>query len=111
MDIPFEVRLSHIVAGYGKYSIEKLKDAALRIQKRLGGLETKTAIAALEENRIEEAFSIFLKYYDKLYLKSTLNTNEGEREIIYIKSDVTDAKLNTKLILDHAREYNNGRAH
>ena len=44
MDIPFEERLDYITEDYGKQQKETLKDAILRIQKRLGGLETKNAI-------------------------------------------------------------------
>jgi tRNA 2-selenouridine synthase len=42
--IPFEERLSFILEGYGKFDKQSLMNATLRIQKRLGGVETKTAI-------------------------------------------------------------------
>ncbi len=102
LDIPFEKRLQHIIEGYGRYEKEKLINAILRIKKRLGGLETKTAINALVEDNINECFIILLKYYDKLYLKSTLSKEEGEREITYVKSDTTSAKENMKKLLSHA---------
>jgi tRNA 2-selenouridine synthase len=70
IDIPFEPRLQFIVEAYGKFAIADLIAATLRIQKRLGGLETKTAVNFLVENNIEAAFSILLKYYDKVYLKN-----------------------------------------
>mgnify|MGYP002780819755 CR=1 FL=1 len=47
LDIPFEQRLQHIVAGYGKYEKDRIVSGILRIKKRLGGLETKTAIKCL----------------------------------------------------------------
>jgi tRNA 2-selenouridine synthase len=70
MDIPFEARLQFIVQAYGKFAVADLIAATLRIQKRLGGLETKTTVNLLVENNIEGAFSILLKYYDKVYLKN-----------------------------------------
>jgi tRNA 2-selenouridine synthase len=70
IDIPFEARLQFIVEAYGKFAVADLIAATLRIQKRLGGLETKTAVNFLVENNIEGAFSILLKYYDKVYLKN-----------------------------------------
>jgi tRNA 2-selenouridine synthase len=70
IDIPFESHLQFIVSAYGKFAIADLIAATLRIQKRLGGLETKTAVNFLVENNIEAAFSILLKYYDKVYLKN-----------------------------------------
>ena len=70
IDIPFEARLQFIVEAYGKFPVAELIAATLRIQKRLGGLETKTAVNCLVENNIEAAFTILLKYYDKVYLKN-----------------------------------------
>ena len=70
IDIPFASRLKFIVEGYGKFSVADLIAATLRIQKKLGGLETKTAVNHLVENNIEAAFAILLKYYDKVYLKN-----------------------------------------
>jgi tRNA 2-selenouridine synthase len=70
IDIPFEERLNFIVEHYGKFEKEKLVNAIIRIKKRLGGLETKTAINYLIEDNIRGCFSVLLTYYDKFYLKS-----------------------------------------
>ncbi len=73
IDIPFEERLSYLTQEYGKFEKEKLVNAVIRIQKRLGGLETKTAINFLLEDNHKECFRILLKYYDKWYGKALLN--------------------------------------
>ena len=73
LDIPFEERLNHIVAEYGECENQKLIDATRRISQRLGGLDTKNAIAFLESCEIKEAFRILLRYYDKHYLKGLHN--------------------------------------
>ena len=70
IDIPFASRLKFIVQGYGKFAVTDLIAATLRIQKKLGGLETKNVVHLFVENNIEAAFSILLKYYDKMYLKN-----------------------------------------
>ena len=70
INIPFESRLQFIVQEYGKFPVTELIAATLRIQKRLGGLETKNAVNFFVENNVEAAFSILLKYYDKVYLKN-----------------------------------------
>lgn len=70
LELPFEQRLQNCIAAYGAFEKEKLVHAILRIRKRLGGLETKTAIAALLDNDTSTCFSILLKYYDKWYAKS-----------------------------------------
>ena len=76
IDIPFEERLQHIVAEYGKHERERLVNAIIRIKKRLGGLETKEAINALVEDSVEDCFRILLNYYDKWYSKG-LHNREG----------------------------------
>ena len=76
LDIPFDERLKHIVAEYGKLEKEKLVNAIIRIKKRLGGLETKEAINGLLEDRVEDSFRILLNYYDKGYLKA-MHNREG----------------------------------
>ncbi|MEO6637865.1 MAG: tRNA 2-selenouridine(34) synthase MnmH [Ginsengibacter sp.] len=67
LDIPFEERLNHIVSTYGKFDNKELVNSVMKIQKRLGGLETKNAINYLLENKVKECFTILLHYYDKLY--------------------------------------------
>jgi tRNA 2-selenouridine synthase len=73
LEIPFEERLKYIVNDYGKFEREKLLSCITRIEKRLGGSETKKAIAYLQEDNFIESFRILLKYYDKWYFKSLHN--------------------------------------
>jgi len=82
LDIPFEERLKNITENYGTFDLERLKAATLRIQKRLGGLDTKNAIQYFEEGKIYEAFFILLKYYDKFYSKATAERKEENIEIV-----------------------------
>ena len=58
MDIPFEERLNYIIQQYGQFEKEKLINATIRIQKRLGGLETKTAVSCFLENDIHISFFV-----------------------------------------------------
>ncbi len=81
IDIPFEERLNYLVKEYGEYDKGQLIKAIERIQKRLGGLETKTAINALQENDTKYCFEVLLKYYDKHYLKG-LHNRSNFKEIV-----------------------------
>lgn len=67
LDIPFESRLNYLTDEYGKFDSEDLKNAIIRITKKLGGLETKTALEAIDNEDKKTAFEICLKYYDKTY--------------------------------------------
>ena len=69
--IPFEKRLLFIIQKYGVLDKTDLIEATQRIQKRLGGLETKETIQFLENDNIAAAFTTLLKYYDKWYEKFT----------------------------------------
>ena len=89
--IPFESRLQFILQNYGQFKAEDLITATYRIQKRLGGLETKNAINHIIEKNYEAAFAILLKYYDKWY--------EKNRTIIPIEADSVNHEKNATLLL------------
>lgn len=63
----FEERLNQIMIDYSHFSIEDLIASTQRIAKRLGPQNTKIAIEFLNQNKVQEAFSIALNYYDKSY--------------------------------------------
>ncbi len=103
LDVPFEERLDFIVKDYGKADRDKLIGAILRIQKRLGGLETKTAINSLIENDIRSSFAILLKYYDKWYLKG-LDSREPGTPVIALKGSAVDHVRNAQLLLKQLKQ-------
>jgi tRNA 2-selenouridine synthase len=90
LDIPFEERLKHIVNSYGGFDIKRLISCIMQIQKKLGGLETKTAINYLLENNVKESFSILLHYYDKLYNNSLYNRENIDAVLNKIPCETVD---------------------
>ncbi len=97
-DIPFEARLDFIVKGYGKFEKEKIVNAIIRIKKRLGGLETQTAIGYLIDDKIRECFSVLLLYYDKFYLKSLHGRNNFSEVFTKLElENVTEDNANALL--------------
>jgi tRNA 2-selenouridine synthase len=99
LDLDFEQRLDYIVSGYGTFEKEKLINAIVRIQKRLGPLETKTAINHLLEDNIKECFRVLLLYYDKYYRRSLQARDRLEELLININCDKIDAKENAQKLL------------
>ncbi|MFM6926500.1 MAG: tRNA 2-selenouridine(34) synthase MnmH [Ferruginibacter sp.] len=99
MDIPFEERLVYITEEYGKLKKETIKEAILRIQKRLGGLETKNAITFLEEGNLKACFRILLSYYDKWYQKGLYNRENISSLLNKIPCTGVDTKTNTHKIV------------
>ncbi|MEO6830680.1 MAG: tRNA 2-selenouridine(34) synthase MnmH [Chitinophagaceae bacterium] len=72
LDIPFEARLDFILEDYQSIKAPELVASIMRIKKRLGPLETKSAINFLLEEEKRNCFKILLEYYDKHYGKSML---------------------------------------
>ena len=99
-DIPFEERLNYITEAYGKFNKEKLVNAVIRIQKRLGGLETKNAINLLLENNHKECFRILLLYYDKWYNKGLHNRERLPEMLHKISCYSVDIKAMTHTLIN-----------
>ena len=99
LDIPFEERLNYITEEYGKQDKQKLKEAILRIQKRLGGLETKNAINFLEAGDYKDCFRILLRYYDKWYFKGLLNRQNLSLLLNKLPCTGVDTKTNIKKLV------------
>jgi len=103
IDIPFEERLNYLTEEYGKQNKSELVSAIMRIQKRLGGLETKNAINHLLENDFKESFRILLKYYDKWYEKGLYNRENAQELIQKIEVQIVDCEVNTNILMNHIR--------
>jgi len=99
LDLPFEERLDYLTTAYGKFDKERLVNAIIRIQKRLGGLETKTAINYLLEDNHKECFRILLRYYDKGYAKGLQNRENLEALLNKIPCLSVDTANNTQLVI------------
>ena len=78
LDIPLEHRLAYLLQTYIGFDKEKYVNAVIRIQKRMGPLETRNTIGYLLEDNFTEAFRILLAYYDKTYKKSLHNRENIE---------------------------------
>lgn len=99
LDIPFKERLNFIIDTYGKLEKESLINGIVRIQKRLGGLETKNAINFLLEDNIKECFEILLKYYDKLYTKGLHNRKNYEELLNILPCNNVNTNININKLL------------
>jgi tRNA 2-selenouridine synthase len=96
--VPFEKRVDFLVKEYGVLDKEFLIESTTRIGKRLGPEQTRDAILAIRENRMDDFIKIVLIYYDKTYANG-----QGKREkesIHIIECSSTDAEENCKLLLN-----------
>jgi tRNA 2-selenouridine synthase len=69
VDIPKEERIEFLNSDYGNLDKDFLKASVSRISKRLGPLETKLTLQAIDEGRMRDFIKQVLVYYDKTYAK------------------------------------------
>ncbi|GHA67303.1 tRNA 2-selenouridine(34) synthase MnmH [Pontibacter akesuensis] len=67
LEIPVKLRIQKLAQEYCNTDKDQLAAAIQKIQKRLGGLATKEALAAIAEGDMEKMVEIALVYYDKAY--------------------------------------------
>ena len=67
LDIPQQKRLEWLVEQYSHQDFELIREAVLRISKRLGGVNLKAAIEELDKGNLAGCFAYALHYYDDTY--------------------------------------------
>ncbi len=103
LEIPFEKRVQHLMAGYANFPKEELMDALVKITKRMGGNNVKDALEAFEAGQVDVATGIALHYYDKTY---THSTGKGNFEkIIPLEVEKMDFPLVAEQLIKLANEH------
>lgn len=82
----FEMRLDQIMIDYGSFPTEELLVAMERIGKRLGPQHVKTALEAINNGDLKEAFTMALTYYDKAYTFQKEKHPLGEKIEVEVES-------------------------
>jgi tRNA 2-selenouridine synthase len=100
LNAPVKERVKLLAAEYGKLRKEFLIECTERIWKRLGPEQTKNAVVAINEGRMEDFIEIVLVYYDKTY--RTGLSKRSRESIIEIITETTDAEKNAAEILKHS---------
>lgn len=85
IEIPHAARIENLLADYVLTDREQLKTAFQKIDKKLGGLNFKTALEALEQNDFAKAADIALQYYDKTYQHGLENSPSPDiRHLLFV---------------------------
>ncbi|MET4108402.1 tRNA 2-selenouridine(34) synthase MnmH [Hymenobacter sp. UYP22] len=93
LEIPREVRVQKLAEEYGRHDPAALAASILRIRKRLGGLATREALAAIGDDDMPKMVSLVLDYYDRTYLHGL----EG-RSFVRVSSSTADPAENAALV-------------
>lgn len=97
MEVSTTERSERILNEYGIFSVDLLAEQTRRIEKRLGGLQTKRAIDFLMENDLTNWLEIVLDYYDKTYAHS--NTKRDNNTCVKVPFKWTDPDVSVRKIL------------
>ena len=96
-------RVAHLLEDYGDADTAGLIAATERLQKKLGGLRTKEAIAAIEARDGAPAIEIVLDYYDKAYTYDL--KKKRDVEIYPVDAEGLDADQAATAVKDIAVQY------
>jgi tRNA 2-selenouridine synthase len=101
LQVPVDQRIDALVREYGSLDKEFLVECTDRIRKRLGLEQTKEAIAAIREDRMDEFIRLVLVYYDKVY---RMGLDKRDPSLVFpVTSRGSDTGLNAQHILGLAQ--------
>lgn len=102
LSVPKKHRIAFLVKGYSALDQQFLIDSTERIGKRLGPKQTRDAVLAIKEGRMEECVEIVLFYYDKTYLKG--QSNRLSETIHEVECADTNPYTNSRNILKYLKK-------
>ena len=92
IDVNREVRLDRVMQYYSHDAdVEILKEAFIKIKKRLGGHDFQIAMKALDTNDLRTAADVALRYYDKTYTFQIENWDTHHVTYVTACDDILDA--------------------
>lgn len=97
LNVKLEQRIQFLAREYGVLDKDFLIEGTERIRKRLGPEQTKHAIEAIQDHRMEDFIRLVLVYYDKTY-KTGLAKRDLE-QVIHVEAESGDATVNALKIL------------
>ncbi|MFN8322278.1 MAG: tRNA 2-selenouridine(34) synthase MnmH [Chitinophagales bacterium] len=100
IDLPLDIRVKRLVAGYSENHTDGLVESITKIKKRLGNEQWKNAIDALHEKNFTRVAEIALHYYDKAYDKGIVM--KETKEILRISFEADDLNAIATTLLETA---------
>ncbi|GAB3823128.1 tRNA 2-selenouridine(34) synthase MnmH [Pontibacter rugosus] len=101
LEIPQKQRIQKLAQEYCNTDKDLLSAAILKIKKRLGGLATKEALAAIAEGDMEKMVELALVYYDKAY---NFDLDKRQR-LIPLKLESINPEENAAQVLQLAQKH------
>ncbi|MCX2741335.1 tRNA 2-selenouridine(34) synthase MnmH [Pontibacter anaerobius] len=102
LHMPKHLRVQKLAHEYCRTDKSILEASILRIKKRLGGLATKEALAAIEAGDMEKMVEIALTYYDKAYSYELAR----KQQVLPLELTSINPEENAAQVLQLAKQYN-----
>ncbi|MCA6361473.1 MAG: tRNA 2-selenouridine(34) synthase MnmH [Bacteroidetes bacterium] len=97
--LPVELRVQRLLREYGTFPVQHLREAVQRISKRLGNLDTRHALEALDNGELETVVRLTLRYYDKAY--NYPYQQKPPAQVTHIETSEDNPAANANRILTH----------
>ncbi|MBI5219822.1 MAG: tRNA 2-selenouridine(34) synthase MnmH [Bacteroidia bacterium] len=98
LEIPKEERARYLVSEYAACNKKILASALQKLNKRLGGLNTRKAVEFLYSGNYYEAAMLALTYYDKSYRKALSGKDSGQ--VFHIRLNDSNHQVNASLVMN-----------
>jgi tRNA 2-selenouridine synthase len=103
VEIDKNTRVERLLSEYANFDEKHLENCILRIGKRLGGQNVKSAIESLKNGDLRNVADITLAYYDKSY---SFGLNQRDKDSVHsIQFDSDDPEKNAKRLIEFAKEH------
>lgn len=95
-------RINRLIKDYANFNKTDLINSITNISRRLGGLNTKLAIEAIEESDYYKATDIILDYYDKAYTYGL--EKRKDQTVLSLKLDGDDSRINAEKVIAFVKD-------
>ena len=96
-------RIERLVRDYAKFNENDLTASVQKIERRLGGVNTRQCIEAIHSGNFAKAADILLYYYDKTYRHAM--TSHPRNKIFSIHLPGNNPSVNAKIILANLADF------
>jgi tRNA 2-selenouridine synthase len=102
LELDKKKRVERLMKEYTGFDTKPLIDSIINISRRLGGLDTRKAIEAVEKGDFRTAIDIVLSYYDKTYTYGL--GKRKDQTVISLELDEDNQKLNAEKVIGFVKE-------
>ncbi len=102
MELPKSERIKRLVNEYAGFDAKCLEECILKISKRLGGQNVKSALESLQNGQLDVVADLTLTYYDKSY---NFGLDQRTNNMVYpVALESDDPERNAEILIEFAKK-------